>query len=478
MRGEGLVFNSGERVEGYSNFLWVLLAAGSLKIGLDPLTVTAAVGVVAYLATLALAAVVAIRFGTSLPRSGIIGLALASLLVISPGFASFSGTGLETSFVGLLIVVNGVVHHVAAARDRVVRALQTLVPLLLVLTRLDTALALLASSLVLAFCSVREGRPLAAFAREFAARYGLAACGIVIYLAWKRVYYGEILPNTYYAKAADGIHVEEGLAYLATFVQSYPSVLVLTLFSVAGLFMADKCLVPFLLYGVIATALHVAYVIKVGGDFMEYRFMWEIWPLLVCTAIVATEPIAERAYAVAAVGAVVALLASGTPTILEKKYGMQSLPQMNGYAHLGERVGTALGRALPAGTVASTTLAGMAYFMPDVTTIDQWGLNDRFTAHIKLRRFLEVDGFNARGHLKYAPLSYLRSRGVNLYVEHPTLCECDRPCREGKTDVFVRLDGGRECVRTWYLTQTPDLTRYFCSHPDLFVLDGVSCSGG
>jgi len=26
-------------------------------------------------------------------------------------------------------------------------------------------------------------------------------------------------------------------------------------------------------------------------------------------------------------------------------------------------------------------------------------------------------------------------------------------------------------VRTWYLTPTPGLTRWFCSHPEMFVLD-------
>src|SRR5262245_65923196 len=40
VRGEGLVYNAGERVEGYSNFLWVLIAALAISLGLDPLLVT------------------------------------------------------------------------------------------------------------------------------------------------------------------------------------------------------------------------------------------------------------------------------------------------------------------------------------------------------------------------------------------------------------------------------------------------------
>ena len=33
--GHGLVFNIDEYVEGYSNFLWVLLTAGALRCGLE-----------------------------------------------------------------------------------------------------------------------------------------------------------------------------------------------------------------------------------------------------------------------------------------------------------------------------------------------------------------------------------------------------------------------------------------------------------
>jgi hypothetical protein len=34
--GHGLVFNVGERVEGYTNFLWTVLFAPLIKLGIDP----------------------------------------------------------------------------------------------------------------------------------------------------------------------------------------------------------------------------------------------------------------------------------------------------------------------------------------------------------------------------------------------------------------------------------------------------------
>src|SRR5690606_9328035 len=38
--GEGLVFNQGARVEGYTNFLWTVLLAGFIALGLDPAQVS------------------------------------------------------------------------------------------------------------------------------------------------------------------------------------------------------------------------------------------------------------------------------------------------------------------------------------------------------------------------------------------------------------------------------------------------------
>ncbi len=474
VHGRGLVYNAGERVEGYTNFLWVLLSAAALRAGRDPLAVTRDIGVGAYVASVAIVAWVAMRPVRRSLVSPMAGLALASLLVLPAGFAAFAGTGLETSFVGLTVLLLGVVHHLVPSSRPAWWFFAAALPLVAVLTRLDASLAVFASALA-AFLDGRAWRNPKRL-RELLILFGPSAAGLALYLSWKRVYYGDILPNSYYAKAADGLHPDAGLAYVAAFVQSCPASILLVLLAVSGLVIAGRG--PrsrFLSYGVIALSLQVAYAIKVGGDFMEYRFMWELWPLLVCAAVVGAAEVVSRAPSIVAVAAVLALSVASVPTVLEKKYGMQSIPQMDDYASLGRRVGVALANASPPGTVIATTLAGMAYFMPEVTTIDQWGLNDRFVAHRPLRRFLEVEGFNARGHVKYASEAYLRSRGVNLLVEHPTVCDCDQLCRENRPEVYVRLGHTNACLRSWYLTPTDELTAWFCSHPKEFVLDRVAC---
>src|SRR5262245_10478837 len=45
--GHGLVFNPGERVEGYTNFLWTVLIGVFVKLGADPLVVSRVLGFLA-----------------------------------------------------------------------------------------------------------------------------------------------------------------------------------------------------------------------------------------------------------------------------------------------------------------------------------------------------------------------------------------------------------------------------------------------
>ena len=51
--GQGLVWNPGDRVEGYTNFLWVLLMAAGLSVGIAPEGAPMALGVASGLGLLA-----------------------------------------------------------------------------------------------------------------------------------------------------------------------------------------------------------------------------------------------------------------------------------------------------------------------------------------------------------------------------------------------------------------------------------------
>lgn len=93
-----LTWNDGEYVEGFSNMLWVLLAAGFGRIGVDLLDAVQAMGLICTLLT-PLAFFYVARSAKLPPLA----LALALLLfIISPPIAMWARVGLETPLVMLL----------------------------------------------------------------------------------------------------------------------------------------------------------------------------------------------------------------------------------------------------------------------------------------------------------------------------------------------------------------------------------------
>ena len=463
----GLVYVAGERVEGYSNFLWVLFAAAALALRGDPLTVTRAIGVASYLATLAL--VGAFLFRLVRHKRDLVGVAMLALLILPAGFAALAGCGLETTFVALLVVVLGLTQHVAPPGSPRRQLALGAIPLLLCLTRLDAALAVAASALATTVDERVKGTAWGPLVVILLRRFAVCIVGLALYFAWKKLYYGELMPNTYYAKAADRLQLRAGYAYLVTFFWNSPQVVVLAPAAVLALSdYWDTKLRAFVLYAALFLIAFTAYIVKVGGDFMYYRFAFEAYPLYVLVAAMGVVALGRRALSAALVVAVSALACATTPPVYEKSYGMQSVADMSSFVDTGREVGRALDRLLPPRTIVATTLAGTIAYYSDLVTVDDWGLNDREIAH------QPSPPIHYRGHVKAASKEYLSRRGVNLELHHPIVCRCSAPCREALPNVFVRV-GDDRCVRTWYLTQTDTLTEYFCAHPESFVLNNVAC---
>ena len=85
--GEGLVWNLGHRVEGYTNFLWTVLVAAGLKLGVPVQFSSTAL-------TLAMLVAFAVGGAALLTREGWVSLTPAALAVSAP-FVEFGTSGLE-----------------------------------------------------------------------------------------------------------------------------------------------------------------------------------------------------------------------------------------------------------------------------------------------------------------------------------------------------------------------------------------------
>ena len=192
--GCGPVFSCGEpAVEGYTNFLWVGLAALWLKLGVNVILAMQLCGLAASL----LALLVACRLATRLHGHPLAALPVALGLASSPFWALNSVVGLETSAAAASIA-GAAYLSLELPRGRPFAAglawgLSYLIrPEALVFAGL-TGLYLMARGLGL---GIKIGTLLRISLRYAGAFLAVAGS----YFCWRAVYYQSLFPNTYYAK--------------------------------------------------------------------------------------------------------------------------------------------------------------------------------------------------------------------------------------------------------------------------------------
>lgn len=217
--GWGLVYNPGEHVEGYSNFLWTVLLAAVIRVGGDPLLCSKLLGMALHLVTIAtlwwcVRELVArrVRPGRAAEMSATVA---AATYAVSWYPAMWSIGSLETPLFTALLVLG----FAAVLIDRPAAASALL--LLAALTRPEGVLyfAVLLAVLLHRHLVRRRRWPshqevsrwLAPFALPYAA-----------FIAWRLAYYGAPLPNTYYDKSGGGLRMtlDSGVGYLASFLGS------------------------------------------------------------------------------------------------------------------------------------------------------------------------------------------------------------------------------------------------------------------
>ncbi|MDP2308280.1 MAG: hypothetical protein Q8P18_19835 [Pseudomonadota bacterium] len=305
--GKGIVFNVGERVEGYTNFLWVaLLAAFSALTPFRPHWIALVLGLACFVGTVAAVA----RLGSRLHEGGAGRLpAAACYLALNTTFVVFATTGLETMCASLLVCLG----LLALVAERPRPMLASVGFLLAALARPDHALFWGAGFVAVALA---ERRSLAAWGATLA-RYLVPLAPYGGYLLWKIAYYGSILPNSYYVRAANESHVEQGLVYALTFLLGSHAWLVLALFlaSLAIPTVHEPARV-FRRFAGVAVPVWAVYVTWVGGDYMYGRFYMVILPLLALGAERLVHAVRERrAWVGAVLGGLFVATACGVPLL-------------------------------------------------------------------------------------------------------------------------------------------------------------------
>lgn len=274
VRGEGLVYNPGERVEGYNNFLWIILLAGFSRLlpSIDLLLISKALGILFGALTILLVC----RFSWMVRKdSGPFCLLAGAFLAFHSGLAAWSSGGLETTLFAFLLFAGAYayVFYMRTGRNFL------LVPLLFglaALTRPDAVLLFGVTSVHFIFREWRQTRKL--LSRRLV-EWGLIFLAIYVpYYIWRYSYYGYPMPNTFYSKVGSGyFQYIRGARYLIDYMKWYGGLV----FVLPLLTLLRKQREPWRDYVALLVGVYSIYLIYVGGDGLAFfRFVAYIAPLI------------------------------------------------------------------------------------------------------------------------------------------------------------------------------------------------------
>ncbi len=426
--GKGLVYNEGERVEGYTNFLWTVVIAAGRRLGLEPVAFSYGLGMTCFVLSLVFTYRLSCQVFGQIFGEGTAGLLAVFLLGTNYTFSAYATGGLETQLQAFLCVaVASMVFQIAAVPGgsrRQLVALSLLIAAAL-LTRLDSAAYLFVLLPVVFFYVLRQHDvSIAEKGWQMACLCLAPLLTVGGWLLWKVWYYGDILPNTFYAKVGSVNTVPKGLFYCAEFLQEYWLIPFLFLgIAALGRILRERNRPLQIL--VLTVLLWCAYVARVGGDFMEFRFLVPVMPLMF---VAITWLLLRMLGPAGASVALAAMLVVGSwhHARTYDNRGIESIGQLQrhitdpreNWQAVGKKLGQLFGDA-ESNIVIATTAAGAIPYYSRLETIDMGGLNDRWVA-----RHGAIVGARA-GHQRIATLEYLIQRGVNLVVGVPLVMPRD-----------------------------------------------------
>ncbi|KIG16792.1 hypothetical protein DB30_04136 [Enhygromyxa salina] len=425
-----LVYNLApfERVEGYTNLLWVLVLGLGDALGLPAHTLAPVLTAAASLAALLLVALISAqlrrRFGPSKPEPGAdpfesVDLLAPALLATLPEFVVWGSSGLETSFalsLGLLAVwlwLGGRIELAAVAAC------------LAGLTRLDALVWIGAFGLGwLAVIGLERG-PRQIPWRRVLIGAALFVIPLLIQLLARKAYYGEWLPNTWAVKH-HGAQLRDfyGVGYLKFWANRV---------DIVWLIPAVLLLRPRHLPLVLPIAAQLGWAWSIGGDFMAYgRFLLPATTLVLLLLGVALGEARDQLHArgwlaprwatLVWAALALALLAGYARQIpariqedrehaflhidyedIQHTPGFEGVDAMHRFAAVRYAAGLALRASVPADTRITVGAAGALPYASQLPAFDSYGLVDPGVEAVA-----KIQTKGARpGHQLQAPLAYM-----------------------------------------------------------------------
>ncbi len=393
LAGHGLTWTDGKPVEGYSNLLWILMAA---FLGLLKIELVLSARILGFVFTAAAVLFFAMYALKQPGKSSLPAVAGFSALGLSSTLAIWAIGGLEQP---LLAAVIGAFLFFSAEENKkeqkVINAPGFLLGLLC-LTRPDSLIFVFSfavSLFIFANPGERINRVL-----------NLVALPLIFTLAqlmFRIAYYDEWLPNTAYIKLGfTEAHFDAGIKYLAAGISA-----MLPLFAavIAGIFVLIRAgqKGKALFYGLPMIS-WAAYLLAVGGDiFPGFR---HFTPLIVISAFILHDAvliISEKTRArgtLAVAAAVLAVLYA----VIQPFSGQNKAAKAERWEWHGKELGLMLKAAFgDKKPLIAVSAAGCIPFWSDLPAIDSLGLNDYTIARTKMPEYARSRIAHFRGNGQY-----------------------------------------------------------------------------
>ncbi len=414
--GAGLVWNvGGERVEGFSNPLWVLLMAG-IHLFPIPLTETSFYVKLMSLGFLLINLLVVKLLVEEFTESKAVPMIAVFLTAFYFPLNNWSLQGMEVGLEALLINA-ALLTGIRGMRKKRVRPWTYVLLGISVWLRMDAAAPALAATAAFAWIDHKHRR------QHLAWGFGAVGLMLLALTIFRLAYYGEWLPNTYYLKLGTGsavLRLSIGLRRLWDFVWNSNWVLFALPLMLPVL---DKRRTLWPLYAAFIAV--VGYSVYVGGDSWEQvgganRFIAAVMPLFFVAFVLTLSHMADLTLAITktktwwslvAVQVSIALFAifslfSFNSLLVQDAFAKWTLIEKPVFTESVERyagMGIELGKITTSNATIAVVTAGNIPYFAGRTSIDLLGKNDKVIARepARLNSSLFEPGNYRPGHNKW-----------------------------------------------------------------------------
>lgn len=431
LEGKGLTWTDGERVEGFTNFLWVVTVAGLGTFGADLVATARALGVLGMSAVIA---AIFYAFSVTRPKRAIAPMC-ASLAFAGAGpVAAYAISGLEHPLLVALLIWGIVLCRPLMESDDVGwRQLWGPGLLLGLSCTVRPDAPLLVGMVIIA---VAVGAGLSRKRLWIAARLAVfpGACFGAL-LLFRRLYYSDWVPNTYYAKVAlTAERLASGWDYVSAGGWPFLGLLVLVGIAVAVSAVNSgfrrRALLPLL-----PLVAWLTYLTFIGGDNMPQRR--HLVPAIALAALIAAEVLAwmverTRKWQFTALGLGLAMVAQ--VGIVSVRDPQRAKAKGNVWMWRGQPAGLFLKRAFgEQQPLMAVDAAGALPYFSELPVIDMLGLNDYYIARHRPKSF-------GRGRLAHelGDGDYVMRRAPDLIAFHTARGEREPMWLSGRQMVHKR----------------------------------------